>query len=410
MGFALHVALRYLRSRRGFVSVVTGFSLGGIALGVAALIVVMSVMNGFRAELLGKILGTTGHALVTAPDLTTARGNRLRTELMTIDGVEKAVPFIGGQAMVVSHRRALGGLVRGLYPVDLRAQTLLADNIVDGSLDGFGMVNGAVMGAEMAESLGVGVGDWVQLLSPEGSQTIMGFIPRMMRVQVIALFDVGMYQYDSALMYLPFEQAQTFYRFTPLISGIDITVTNPDRIQEYTPKLSAVVGDMAVVKDWRTTNQQFFSALQVEKLAMFIILTMIVLVAALNIITGQMMTVNEKKKDIAILRTMGATRGDIVRTFFLGGALVGLGGTLLGFLLGLLIVFNLQPIVSFFEQVTGAEVFSNQVYFLSRLPARLVPVDIAVIVGMSVALSLLASLFPAWRAARLDPVEGLRNA
>jgi lipoprotein-releasing system permease protein len=407
--FATKVAIRYLRSRRGFVSVVTGFSLAGILLGVAALIVVMAVMAGFRAELLDRILGTTGHANVNAPQLTLERAQHAQEELLKVPYVTAATPFVVGQAMVVSQHKALGGVVRGFAPKDLRNTPIIANNIKQGSLDDFKGDRALVIGSEMARQLGVGVGSRLTLLSPEGNQTVAGFIPRMTRLTVVAVFDVGMYQYDSTLMYMPIEVAQTFFRTAPYISSIEVMVKEPDKIGALALPVRNILGEDGIMQDWRQTNTQFFAALQLEKTTMFIILTLIVLVAAFNIITGQMMTVNEKSRDIAILRTMGATRADIVRVFFLSGFAVGFAGTVLGVIVGLLVVYNLQPIVTFVETITGAEVFSNQVYFLSRLPAKVEWMDTGLIVGMSLGLTVLASFFPAWRAARLDPVEALRR-
>ncbi|MBI1362749.1 MAG: lipoprotein-releasing ABC transporter permease subunit [Proteobacteria bacterium] len=407
--FATKVALRYLRSRRGFVSVVTGFSLAGILLGVAALIVVMAVMAGFRAELIDRILGTTGHANVNGPQMTLEKAVFTQEELLKVPYVVSATPYVVGQAMVVSQHKALGGIVRGYAPKDLRNTKIIAGNIKAGSLDDFKGDRAIVIGAEMANQLGVGVGSRLTVLSPEGNQTVAGFIPRMMRLTVVAIFDVGMYQYDSALMYMPIEVAQKFFRVAPYVSSIEVMVKEPDKIGELSTPVKNILGEDGVMQDWRQTNTQFFSALQLEKTTMFIILALIVLVAAFNIITGQMMTVNEKSRDIAILRTMGATRRDIVRVFFLSGFSVGFAGTMLGLVIGLLIVWNIQPLVDFIQHLTGAEVFSNQVYFLSRLPAKIEWPDTCLIVAMSLGLSILASLFPAWRAARLDPVEALRR-
>ncbi len=407
--FTTKVAFRYLRSRRGFVSVVTGFSLAGITLGVAALIVVMAVMAGFRAELMDRILGTTGHANVNGPQMTLEKAQHTQAELLKVPFVTSATPYVVGQAMVVSQHKALGGIVRGYAPQDLRKTAIIADNIKQGSLDDFKGDRAIAIGAEMAHQLGVGVGSRITLLSPEGNHTIAGFIPRMMRLSVVAVFEVGMYQYDSTLIYMPVEVAQKFFRTAPYVSSIEVMVKNPDDIDALKTPVKNILGDDGIMQDWRQRNTQFFAALQLEKTTMFIILTLIVLVAAFNIITGQMMTVNEKARDIAILRTMGATRRDITQVFFLSGFSVGFVGTLIGVIVGLLVVKNITAIVSVVEALTGADVLSNQVYFLSNLPAKIELVDTLIIVGMSLGLSVLASFFPAWRAARLDPVEALRR-
>lgn len=409
LAFAARVALRYSRSRKGFVSVITGFSLVGIALGVAALIVVMAVMSGFRAELTQRILGTTGHAQMVTQNLTLETAQTLTTELKRIDGVTRVMPFVGGQTMIIGPRRTLGAMVRGLQVEDIRSNSLLMQKISPNALDDFATGNKVLLGQELAVSLGVTVGDRLNILSPQGSHTMMGFIPRMMQVTVGGVFEIGMYQYDSGLMIMPLPLAQTFFKFGETISALEIDVKDPLNIRNYEERFSNIAGPYGRVNTWVATNQQFFDALQVEKITMFIILTLIVLVAAFNIITGQMMSVSQKRRDIAILRTMGARRIDITRVFFLSGFLIGLIGTVAGFVLGLLVVFNLQTIVEIVEGLTGADVFSNQVYFLSRLPAVIVPQDVAMVVVMSLLLALVAALFPAWRATRLDPVEALRN-
>ena len=412
MGFAHTVGLRYLRARRGFVSVVTGFSFVGIALGVAALIVVMAVMAGFRAELLERILGTTGHAQLTMPVLTAEKAEQIRIEALDTVGINSAVPYVSGQAMIASNRKALGGLVRAVSGDDLRANKLINDNIIAGSLQGFGVPGQSpkiVLGKTLAQQLGVYVGDSISLMSSQGTHTIMGFVPRMMRAEVVAIFEVGMYQYDNALMFLPVDVAQSFYKIGELVTAIEVMVDKPAAIKTYLPQLQSLVDPTGHVITWVEGNRQFFEALKVERVAMFIILTLIVIVAAFNIITGQMMTVNDKKRDVAILRTMGADRGDILRLFFFSGFWVGLIGTFIGVVLGFVVIWQLHPIVSFIEGLTGARLFSGEAYFLSQLPAKIVPEEMITIVVVSLLLSMLASLYPAYKATKLDPVEALRN-
>tara|TARA_Y100000782_G_scaffold41136_1_gene45761 strand:+ start:201998 stop:203239 length:1242 start_codon:yes stop_codon:yes gene_type:complete len=412
VGFAHTVGLRYLRARRGFVSVVTGFSFVGIALGVAALIVVMAVMAGFRAELLDRILGTTGHAQLTMPVLTAEKAEQIRIEALDTVGINSAVPYVSGQAMIASNRKALGGLVRAVSGDDLRANKLINDNIIAGSLQGFGVPGQSpkiVLGKTLAQQLGVYVGDSISLMSSQGTHTIMGFVPRMMRAEVVAIFEVGMYQYDNALMFLPVDVAQSFYKIGELVTAIEVMVDKPAAIKTYLPQLQSLVDPTGHVITWVEGNRQFFEALKVERVAMFIILTLIVIVAAFNIITGQMMTVNDKKRDVAILRTMGADRGDILRLFFFSGFWVGLIGTFIGVVLGFVVIWQLHPIVSFIEGLTGARLFSGEAYFLSQLPAKIVPEEMITIVVVSLLLSMLASLYPAYKATKLDPVEALRN-
>lgn len=409
-GFAHTVGLRYLRSRRGFVSVVTGFSFVGIALGVAALLVVMAVMAGFRTELLDRILGATGHAQISEPAMTEDRAEDIRKDLLDLPDVTSATPYVSGQAMVAANGSAMGGLVRALSEEDLQANKMISDNLIAGSIEGYSRGQPKIiLGKTLARNLGVYVGDDVSLMSSEGTHTVMGFVPRMMRVEVAGVFEVGMHQYDSALMFLPVEVAQNFYKLGDMMTSIEVTVENPAAIKSMLPVLDSVLKPEGRVTTWVDANRQFFQALQVERVAMFIILALIVVVAAFNIITGQMMTVNEKKRDIAILRTMGATRRDVLRLFFFSGFWIGIIGTFLGVALGLLVIWQLHPIVGFIESVMNVQLFSGEVYFLSSLPAKIVWSELGLIVAVSLSLSLLASLYPAWRATRLDPVEALRN-
>lgn len=404
-GFYNHITLRYLKSRRGIVSVVTGFSLVGITLGVAALIVVMAVMAGFREELLSRILGVTGHGIVTGT-ITYDDSKNYREQLLKVEGITDAKPFVYGQGMIISGRNSSGILVRG---VDLDDKHLFESKMIEGDVNVLADDKQVIIGNTLAKKLGVGVGDGITVLSPQGSHTVMGFIPRLVQKRVGGIFDIGMHQYDSALVYTSISSAQRFYKLKDRISAIDIKVVDPDNINSYRPYIAEIVGNDAFFQDWMSTNRQFFSALQVEKAAMFIILALVVIVAAFNIITGQTMLVNDKTGDIAILRTMGARRRDIMNIFLINGLILGGAGTVLGLVTGLLVVHFLQPIVSLIETLTGASIFSGEVYFLDSLPAVLVPEDIAMIIGLSIVLTILASLYPAWRAAKMDPVEVLRH-
>lgn len=406
--FELPVAWRYLRARRGFVSVVTGLSLAGIALGVAALIVVMSVMAGFREELVGRILGTTGHANILVPPVPNDYVKVLRQNLMSETEVTQVTPLVVGQAMATANGQALGGIVRGMTVQDIKDTPFLSKAISRGSLDNFG-TDTVVMGAVMARGLGVDVGDTVQLLSPQGSQTVVGFIPRIRQLEVVAIFDIGMYQYDSGLLLMPLEDAQSFFKAGPYITTFEVKIKDPTAIMDYIDSLTKAAGEGAQVIPWTDNNREFFSALKVERNVMFIILTLIVLVAAFNIITGQMMTVNEKTRDIAILRTIGATRQQISRVFFLGGMIVGSIGTLSGVLLGILIVTNLNNIAVGLEATFGWDLFPDEIYFLSTLPSQVAWSNVWTIALLGLALAALASTVPAVRASRLDPVEGLRR-
>jgi len=406
------VALRYLRARRreGFISVIAGFSLAGIGLGVATLIIVMAVMNGFRAELLGRILGLNGHLGVSS---SVAGGLRdfdaVAARLRGIDGVVRVTPIVEGQAMATVRGQASGAVVRGIRPDDLRRHTLLARSIKQGSLADFRELGDIVVGTRFAARYGLAIGDRVTLVAPQSRVTAFGSVPRMKTFRVRALFEIGMYEYDSSFLFVTLDAARAFFRVPDgAVSTLEVMLSGPDEV----PRLRATVLDRAEapvrLTDWQQANASFFNAIQVERNVMFLILTLIILVAAFNIISGLIMMVKDKGRDIAILRTMGATRGTIMRIFLLSGMSVGIIGTLAGFALGLAFSLNIETIRGWLEALTNTQLFSAEIYFLSRLPAKVDAMEVAAVVGMALALSLLATLYPAWRAARLDPVEALR--
>lgn len=409
--FERMMAMRYLRARRqeGFISVIAAFSLLGIGLGVATLIIVMAVMNGFRAELLGRILGLNGHMTVYGQGQPLTGYDRIASDLRQVNGIVSASPLIEGQVMATANNVASGALVRGLKPEDLRKRTLIATHIVRGSLDEFGGEDAALIGIRMAQKFGLAVGDRVTLISPQGNATAFGTMPRLRAYRVVAVFDVGMFEYDSSFVYLPLEAAQVFFRFAPeQVSGVEVMVREPERIWEIRRAIQQVTGPSVRLFDWQQANSSFFNAVQVERNVMFLILTLIILVAAFNIISSLIMLVKDKSKDIAILRTMGATRGTVMRIFFLAGASVGVIGTVAGFTLGIAFTSNIETIRQWLQALTGTPLFSPEIYFLSRLPAKVDPMEVAQVVAMAIGLSLLATIYPAWRAARLDPVEALR--
>lgn len=404
-----HVILRYMMARRGFVKVVTGFSLLGIFLGVAALIVVMSVMAGFREELLNRILGMTGHMSVTVHNMGVDEGRETRAKLMGIEGVTSVQMYTQAQGMVVRGGNASGILVRGIDPTFRPGQELLFDSIKEGDLHQLAKLNTVAIGTTLAGNLGVGVGDSITLLSPRGTPTIAGFVPRMQRMTVGAIFDVGFTIYNSGWMLMSLESLGKFFGVGDKIGGFEVRVTTPDELLPYDEKIQAATDNRAFISGWNTVNKQFFDALQVEKVAMFIILSLVIVVAAFNIITGQTMLVGSKRSDIAILRTMGAPRRKILGIFFWNGLMLGGVGTLAGIGAGLLIAYNLHPIVSFLESLTGVSIFSGEAYYLTEIPVVIVWADIVRVSLMSMALTLLACLYPAWRAAKTDPVEVLRS-
>lgn len=405
MPFTRKVILRYLNARRGFTGVITTFSVVGIALGVAALIVVMSVMAGFRAELLDRILGVTGHVQVQEYGLIATDAQAMGQRLLRVPEVTSAAPYVLGQGMVLYNGKATGVLMRGVMPENLpdlkTATNGLPENLPD---------RGLVIGKVLADQLGVGLGDKITLLSPDGSRTIAGFIPRMLQVEIVGLFHIGQVQYDTGMVFMNLPTAQKFFKMGDGITALELMVAEPDKVQHMLPKLQKAAGDMAIVRTWVDNNRQFFQALEVERLAMFIILSLIVVVAAFNIITGQIMLVQDKASDIAILRTMGATRSQVLRIFLLNGLLLGGIGTLCGFIAGILLTLNLKNVVMGIEKLTGLQLWSSGVYFLDQIPSQIVWGDTLVIIGVSILLTLLASFYPAWRAARMNPVEVLRHA
>ncbi len=410
-GFERMVAWRYLRSRRKetVISVIASISFLGIMLGVATLIVVMAVMNGFRAELLTRILGINGHLIVTPVDLPLEDYAAVAGRINGVPGVKYAIPLIDGQVLAQGNVGAgTGALVRGIRGEDLGKMTIVANNIKQGSIVGFDSGEGVAIGRRMADNLGLALGDTITLVSPDGDVTPLGTTPRLKGYPVSAIFEVGMSEYDSSIVYMPFSEAQLYFNMEGRAQTIEVYVDNPDNVDALRPKIEEAAQRQVYLTDWRQRNQTFFSALQVERNVMFMILTLIVLVAALNIISGLVMLVKDKGHDIAILRTMGATRGAILRIFLMTGAAIGVVGTFAGVILGILICLNIERIREFFSWISGTVLFNPELYFLSQLPAKMDLSETFSVVAMALVLSFLATLFPAWRAARLDPVEALR--
>jgi lipoprotein-releasing system permease protein len=408
--FEWMIALRYLRAQRkaGFISVIAGFSFVGIMLGVATLIIVMAVMNGFRTELMDKILGLNGHIIVQVYDTEFTDFDAVDSQIDGMDGVKLSFPFIEGQAMASSALGGFGALVRGMRQADLERLGTISDNVLQGSLDGFDEGESVAIGIRLAERLGLRAGDRMTLISPRGAATPFGTTPRIKSYPVAAIFEIGMSEYDGAFVFMPFSEAQAYFNQDNLASGIEVFLDDPDQIDTFRQRLDKTIERPIFVSDWRQRNATFFSALEVERNVMFLILTLIVLVAALNIISGLIMLVKDKGHDIAILRTMGATRGSVMRVFFITGAAIGTVGTFAGLLLGTLVCWNVESIRQFLSKLTGTELFSPELYYLSRLPAEMNGHEVFSVVVMALVLSFLATLYPSWQAARLDPVEALR--
>ncbi|MGI6247034.1 MAG: lipoprotein-releasing ABC transporter permease subunit [Pseudochelatococcus sp.] len=404
------LAWRYLRARRreGFISIIAGFSFAGVMLGVATLIVVMSVMNGFRAELLSKIIGVNGHIFVAPIDSPLRDYVEVSERIAAVPGVTRAVPMVEGQALASSPYNAGGVLVRGVREQDLAATPFIADTVREGTLAGFDEKGGVAIGRRLAEQLSLRAGDTLTVVSPKGAATPFGTAPRIKSYPIVAIFEIGMSEFDAAFVYMPLEEAQNYFNRDGDVSVIEVFVADADRVDEARAAIDQAAGRQIMMTDWRQRNRTFFSALEVERNVMFLILLLIVLVAALNIVSGLIMLVKDKSADIATLRTIGATRGAIMRVFLITGASIGISGTLAGFLLGLVITLNVESIRSFLSSLTSTELFSAEIYFLSRLPAVIEPGEVATVVFTAMLLSLLATLYPSWRAARLDPVEALR--
>ncbi len=404
------VALRYLRARKqeGFVSVIAGFSFLGIMLGVATLIVVMAVMNGFRAELVSRLLGLEGHYTVfrIGSDLTDYKelAERLRAEPF----VTQAAPLIDSQALITRRDFATGVLLRGMRPEDLQAKDALAQGVLAGSLQGLDRGSIAI-GDSLAQRLVTQVGDRLVLISPQGKPGPFGTMPRQGAYEIAAIFDVGMYEYDANVVFMSLDGAQAFLGLGDVARSIEVMVADPDlAVRDTAQHLANLAAPDAFVSDWRSRNEGYLGALAVERNVMFLILSLIILVAAFNIISGMIMLVKDKGRDIAILRTMGATTGAVLRIFMLTGALIGVVGTLGGMALGLLVADNIEAVRQAIQFLTGAVLFPEEVYFLAELPARIDWGEVIAVGIMALTLSLLATLYPAWRAARLDPVEALR--
>lgn len=405
------IAFRYMipNKKRMVTSVISIISLIGIMLGVFSLVVVMAVMNGFRTELLNRILGMNGHLIVQMQNPNFSDYNTLISYFETIKGVKSALPLVEGQVLVQGDvGRGTGALVRGVRKEDLENLKIVAQSIKLGTLVGFNQEEGVVIGSGLAEKLGLTVGGFLRIITPDGDTTPFGVTPRVKAYKVAAIFEIGMSEYDSIFVFMPLHEAQMFFNLENRIQFIELFLNDPDSVDFIKPMIKEAMKQQVYLVDWRMRNQAFFSALQVERNVMFFILSLIILVAALNIVSGLIMLVKDKSYDIAILRTMGVRQASVMRIFIITGMVIGFIGTLLGLVLGIVTIMNINRIQDMISWLFDVDVFNPQLYFLTKLPARLEWKQTAMVVMMALCLSFFATLIPAWRAAKLDPVQALR--
>ncbi|WP_375641997.1 MULTISPECIES: lipoprotein-releasing ABC transporter permease subunit [unclassified Bartonella] len=405
------IAFRYMIPNKKHVvaSVISIISLIGIMLGVFALVVVMAVMNGFRTELLNRILGMNGHLIIQTVDSGFSDYKTLISSLETTNGVKFALPVIEGQALVQGEvQGGSGALVRGMRKQDLEKLKTVSQNIKLGSISRFDQEEGVAIGSGLAEKLGLTVGRDIRIITPDGDETPFGVTPRVKAYKVVAIFEVGMSEYDSIFIFMPLHEAQMFFNLGDKVQSLELFLNDPDAVDQIKPVVEKAVDQQVYLIDWRTRNQAFFSALQIERNVMFFILSLIVLVAALNIISGLIMLVKDKSHDIAILRTMGAQQSAILRIFIITGMMIGFIGTILGLVLGVIATANINHIQDFISWLFNVDVFNPQLYFLTKLPAQIEWKQTILVAMMALFLSFLAALIPAWRAAKLDPVQALR--
>jgi lipoprotein-releasing system permease protein len=425
MSYQLFIGLRYLKAKRkqGFISVITFISVTGIMVGVTALIVVLSVMNGFEETLKEKILGLNAHVVVVGFGSGLGDYDTLAETVRTVDGVVGASPFTYSQAMLSGSNGSTGAVVRGLDPATMADVTTLPERIIEGTLKGievsFGSpganktakkneLPGIVIGTELSKSTGAMVGDRLNVISPMGTMTPAGPVPRMTAFTVSAIFEFGMYEYDSSVAFISIENAQKFFRLGDTVTGIEVKIEDIYKAETVADDILVALKGNYWTRTWMEMNRNLFSALKLEKVAMFIILTLIILVAALNIISTLIMVVMEKNRDIAILKSLGATSGGIMRIFMIEGLVIGFTGTLLGAATGVGIAMNLEGIVALVERTFNFKVLPPSVYYIDKLPSEIEPVTVAIIVALSVTISFLATLYPSYQASKLNPVEGLR--
>jgi len=408
--FEWKIAGRYLKSKKkdGVISIIAIFSLIGIILGVATLIIVLAVMNGFRSELLDKILGINGHITVQAYNGKLYDYHDYSNSIASLPGISNSIPIIDSQVMISSGDITNGALIKGVTREGILSIKKISQNIKLGSLDNFNNNEVIIIGTRMAINMGVNVGDLLTLISPKGAQTPFGTTPRVKSYEIIALFEIGMSEYDGNIIYMPMFEAQRYFNKKDAVSGIEIFLDNPDEAENYQQTIENITNNNYYVSSWKQKNSAFFTALEVERDLMFIIVSLIVLVAGLNIISGLIMLVKDKTSDIAILRTMGASRKSIMRIFFITGAFIGITGTFIGVVVGILFCNNIDFIRLLISSITGTDLFSPEMYYLTKLPAEINISELISVIIMSLSFSVIATLYPSYRASKVDPVVALR--
>ncbi|HEY0113353.1 MAG TPA: lipoprotein-releasing ABC transporter permease subunit [Allosphingosinicella sp.] len=405
------IARRYLLPGKGegFIFLVASISLVAVMLGVAALIIVMSVMNGFRAELFDKIVGLNGHAVIQGYGGQLQNWRQIAEQARRTPGVTEALPLIEQPLMASHEGRVEGVLVRGMMRSDILRNQTLRGKVLDGSLEALQPgSNNVAIGARLAESLGARVGGEISLISPEGPSTPFGTVPRIVSYNVVAIFEVGIYDYDKAFVIMPMEEAQTLLLLGDAVGMVEVQTVDADRVEEILAPLQAQVSGQGAIADWRSMNASLFEALQVERVVMFVILSIIILVAVFNILSSLIMLVRAKTRDIAILRTMGASRAGLMKVFMTVGVTIGSIGILAGLVLGAICLFFRQSVVNFVQLLTGQNLWDPSIRFLTELPSKTDPFEVFAIVLMALVFSFLATLYPAWKAASTDPVQVLR--
>ena len=405
------IAFRYIKSRRveGFISISAWFSLLGIMLGVATLIVVMSVMNGFRTELVDRILGINGHLIIYSKnERTIPNYTKIINKILDTPNVVAVTAHLEGQALAKNKNSISGVIIRGSKWSDLAAKKILWKSLNQSTISNFKDKQNIIMGYRLGQKLNLKVGDYISLISPNGMETALGVLPVNQNFKIGGFFDMGMYEYDNNFIFIPWKKAELFLSTNNIAHGIEVFLKDQKTTSSVNLQLQSKLNKNLIVIDWKKRNSSFMNALAVEKNVMFVILTLIILVAAFNIISSMIMLVQTKKADIALMRTMGASQYLIIKVFMLTGSIIGFLGTFFGVLLGVFVSMNIEKIRQLISSIFGQELFSAEIYFLSKLPSDININEVLIVICISIFLTLLASIFPAWKASKISPAEALR--